>query len=216
MYVFFLFFFLKGMDLMIGNTNHESFYFLEFSYNLEDILNHAFIYSSLLNLTSNLIVKLTTLDRQKSVTVCLKKHLLTYYNIDQSEHSNSLVKNQETLNLIDDFEFNLPMITHLKLNMQSNSTKKLYAYQFNFESAFNYMLKKSMPYSDVYQFVFMQLNNTVVPHFSELDYVFGLPILSEQNLIKYKTNNFNYNYTQDELALSVLMIKYWSNFAKYG
>ena len=73
-----------------------------------------------------------------------------------------------------------------------------------------------MPYSDVYQYVFKQLNNTVVPHFSELDYVFGLPILSKQNLIKYKTSNFNYSYTDDEMALSLLIIRYWSNFAKHG
>jgi hypothetical protein len=78
------------------------------------------------------------------------------------------------------------------------------------------MLNKSLPFSDVYKKVYKSLNQSVIPHFSELDYVFGLPILSRENLLKYKTKTFDYNYSNMEYELSLLMIKYWSNFAKYG
>lgn len=208
---------------MIGITNHESFYFLEFDYNFDEILKHTFTYASLINTTNNLVKKLTTIDTNKQVNICLKKHLLKFYKITNISYldkkSAELIKNVESLKLIDDFEFNLPMITHLKLHLENNnnnSNYKFYAYQFNFQSQFNYMLNKSLPFSDVYKKVYKSLNQSVIPHFSELDYVFGLPILSRENLLKYKTKTFDYNYSNMEYELSLLMIKYWSNFAKYG
>lgn len=211
------------MDLMIGITRHESFYFLEFNYILDDILKHTFIYSSLLNLTSDLIDKLTILETNTQVNMCLKKKLLSFYNINThylKHEPNGLVKDDLALNLIDDFEFVLPMITHLKLRSDkknlSTDNRKLYAYQFNFRPSFNYMLTKSMPYSDVYRNVYEHLNGNIVPHFSELDYMFGMPILSRKNLIRYKSKAFDYDYSQTEYDLSILMMKYWSNFAKYG
>ena len=62
------------------------------------------------------------------------------------------------------------------------------------------------------------MNKQVVPHFSELDYVFGLPTMSTMNLIEKKANNENYDYiyTLHEHLLSLKMMLYWSNFAKYG
>ena len=62
------------------------------------------------------------------------------------------------------------------------------------------------------------MNMQVVPHFSELDYVFGLPALSAMNLIEKKTNNenYDYDYTPEEHLLSMKIILYWSNFAKHG
>jgi len=62
------------------------------------------------------------------------------------------------------------------------------------------------------------MNKKVVPHFSELDYVFGLPALSATNLIvkKFKNSKYEYDYTSHEHLLSLKMMMYWSNFAKYG
>lgn len=63
------------------------------------------------------------------------------------------------------------------------------------------------------------MNGEVVPHFSELDYVFGLPILSNLDMVNYKNNNKRRDehvYRQEEYDLSYEMMGFWANFAKYG
>lgn len=74
-----------------------------------------------------------------------------------------------------------------------------------------------------YEHALTELNNSVVPHFSELDFVFGLPLLSESNIIKSKGTvskttgtTYLFNYTNEEKQFSLLMIDYWTSFAKYG
>ena len=61
---------------------------------------------------------------------------------------------------------------------------------------------------------YAKMNKSVVPHFTELDYVFGLPILSYLDLIGSKMHP--YNYTEEEFNLSLTMMTYWTNFAKNG
>lgn len=71
-------------------------------------------------------------------------------------------------------------------------------------------------------------NNHLVGHFAELEYTWGTPLINEQynstSLIKYirfgsngSTNtDVTYNYTQEEIKFSRLLIEQWSNFIKYG
>lgn len=51
------------MEVLTGITSDEAFYFLENDYDFNEIIKHTFIYSSLLNLTTNLLEKLTVIDR---------------------------------------------------------------------------------------------------------------------------------------------------------
>lgn len=54
--------FLNKIDVMSGITGHEAFYFLENEYDFTEIIRHTFIYSSLLNLTDNLLEKLVLIN----------------------------------------------------------------------------------------------------------------------------------------------------------
>ncbi len=53
---------LNKMEVINGITSHEAFYFLENDYDFNEIIKHTFIYSSLLNMTTNLLEKLTVID----------------------------------------------------------------------------------------------------------------------------------------------------------
>ena len=64
----------------------------------------------------------------------------------------------------------------------------------------------------IYKRVYDQMNKSVVPHFSELDYVFGLPILSKLNMVEYKKDSYPHIYTPKEYDLSLNMMRYWTNF----
>lgn len=212
----------SDVDIMVGITSQESFYFLLHEYNLNHILSHAFIYSSILNLTDNLLFKLTKLNNDVKLSSCLKKNLFNFYNMDITDESilkkNSLKNNFKSLDLISDYDFILPLITQLKayLNQKNTDKSNLYVYEFSHLPSFNYLLTHMKSYYKVYESALDYFNHSVVPHFSELDFVFGLPVLSKSNLVSAKDEERLYNYTRDEYDLSVLMIKYWSNFAKYG
>ena len=124
--------------------------------------------------------------------------------------------------MITDYEFFLPLITHLKYFLNSTAKnqarKNFYVYEFAHSSAINYLLEFMKNMNIDYSSHMRAYNNNVIPHFSELDYMFGLPLLSRAELIKTKnaTAGYAYNYTNEEYELSERMIKYWSNFVKYG
>jgi hypothetical protein len=157
---------------------------------------------------------------------------LSYYDTTESKdgsrkHEDSIINDTRKLDLLSDFDFLLPLITQLKsyynkeqhqqgrVNKEGN--KKVYAYFYSYLSSIRYLLDYLTEFNDAYMNAFKQMNSTAVPHFSELDYVFGLPVLSKSNLIKYKDEvKYMYNYTQEDYKISLQLIKYWSNFAKYG
>lgn len=61
------------IDVLVGLTSHESFYFLLHDYNIHDILVHTLIYSSILNLTDNIVDKLNELKSMPELGNCLKR-----------------------------------------------------------------------------------------------------------------------------------------------
>lgn len=134
--------------------------------------------------------------------------------------SNSLKNKINSIELISDFDFVLPMISQLKFytNFSSNEPKnRLYVYEYSHITSFNYLLDHLKTYHIGYDQALIKLNHSVVPHFSELDFVFGLPLLSRSGLIKNKSRlKYLYNYTKEELEFSLLIIDYWTSFAKYG
>jgi hypothetical protein len=119
----------------------------------------------------------------------------------------------------------LPIITQLKsiltnkddnLNHFNNGRNKMFVYEYSFVSTINYILDYMKAFSVEFDKALKKMNNKVIPHFSELDFVFGMPILSKSNLLKSNDSVKQFNYTSDEYELSHSMIKYWINFAKYG
>lgn len=213
---------LSDLDIMMGATIHESFFFLFHDYNINDILTHAFIHSSLLNSTQNLIAKLTEFNRNRKLNFCLKRHLFNYYGLEMSDADlakNSLKNITSSLELISDYDFILPIITYLKHYLDHRNTNNLYVFEYAHFSSFNYLLDFMRNYNLDFDSHLVKLNKSAVPHFSELDFVFGLPMLSKYDLIKAKNvsaSEFLYNYTEPEYLLSKKLISYWTNFAKYG
>ena len=214
----------KVVDTLMGVNSHESFYFLLHEFNLNHIIMHTFIYSSMLNLTENVLDKLIRLNTNINLNVCIRKSLFEYYNFsltDEALRENSLKGVYSSLELLSDYDFVLPMITQLKSEMAKSrhnvTNNVLYVYEYSKLPSFNYLLNfmkniyKSFDEAEQFH------NKTIVPHYSELDFVFGLPVLSKSNLIDFKDNKtFLFNYTNEEYNLSILMINYWTNFAKYG
>jgi hypothetical protein len=218
------------IDTLVGITSQESFYFLLHEYHINEILIHTFIYSSTLNLTDNLVFKLAQINDNESMAKCLRQNLLSYYNIVESgdlneKNDDTIINDTRKLDLLSDFDFLLPLISQLKSYYNKEhqqlgtkaTNKKVYAYFYSYLSSIRYLLDYLTEFNDAYMNAFKQMNSSAVPHFSELDYVFGLPILSKLNLIKYKDNvKYLYNYTQEDYKISLQLMKYWSNFAKYG
>jgi hypothetical protein len=214
----------KTIDSIMGVTSHESFYFLLHDFYINHIIVHTFIYSSLLNLTDNILFKLMRLNANMELNVCIRKHLFNYYNISMTEseiRGNSLKNVYDSLELLSDYDFILPMITQIKSEFEkskNNLTNNiLYVYEYSKLPSFNYFLKIMKNVYKSFEEAEKFHNRSVVPHYSELDSVFGMPILVKSNLIKYKDNkSLVFNYTKEEYDLSILMINYWTNFAKYG
>lgn len=211
-------YFNSNIDLLIGLTTNESFYFLLHSYDMNEMIKHAFIHSSMINQTENLIEKLINLNKKKELGLCLKRSLVNFYHIQMSDEElrkNSLKGKLDALELMSDFDFRLSVISQLKLHLDTNATNKIYAYVYSHVSSFNYLLDRLKNFYDEYKEALVKLDNSVTPHFSELDFVFGLPILSKENLIP-KNAGLEYNYTQQEIELSISIIENWANFAKNG
>lgn len=212
------------IDVLIGLTSHESFYFLLHDYNINDILVHTLIYSSIINKTDNITTKLAEISENSQLNNCLKRSLFAYYNINLTEEElqlNSLKNKIDSIDMISDFDFVLPMITQLNFYVSyehAQKKNKLFVYDYSHISSFNYLLDHLKSHYMGYDLALNMLNHSVVPHFSELDFVFGLPLLSVSELIKSKTakGKYTYNYTREEMHLSMLMIDYWTSFAKYG
>lgn len=61
------------IDVLVGLTSHESFYFLLHDYSINDILLHTLIYSSILNYTDNIVEKLDDVQNSPQLSICLKK-----------------------------------------------------------------------------------------------------------------------------------------------
>ncbi len=150
--------YLNKIEVMAGITDHEAFYFLENNYDFNEIIRHAFTFSSLLNRTERLIEKLVVINENLEVNICLKKKMLEFYKVSPIELSdlmaNKLVKNLQTLDLMCDYEFNLAFIAQLKLKMshqQNNpNISKMFVYRFSFNPSINIMLKTYLPFSDIY------------------------------------------------------------------
>lgn len=213
------------LDQMIGLTSHESFYFLDHAFNFTDLVKHAFIYSSLLNKTTDLIEKLINLTNNRSLRSCLKKKLFDFYKIRYHGYeikTDIIQRNVYSLEFISDIDFYMPLTTQLKYKLErdlansNRSTSRYFIYRYSYYPTFNYMLNELKGYYKVFEQAYKHYKKKVVPHFSELDFVFGLPILSKNNLTGFKDQAHNYEYPSSEYKLSMLMIGYWSNFAKYG
>ncbi len=219
----------NGLDVLIGVTSDESFYFLLHEYDLNDIIKDTFIYASMLNLTDNILIKLIELAKNKRLNVCIRKSLFNYYNFKNLSYDylkeDGLKNNVDLLELISDYDFVLPVITQLKsvvTGAYSNGSSfnrgqnKMFVYEYSFASTINYILDYMKSFSNEFDKALTKLNNRVIPHFSELDFVFGMPILAKSNLIQTNDSSKLFNYTMEEYELSFSMINYWINFAKYG
>lgn len=211
-------YFNSNIDVLIGVTKTESFYFLLHSYDMREMIKHAFIYSSMINQTENLIQKLIAIDRDEELNFCLKRSLVNFYHIgmsDQELRKNFLKGKLDALELMSDFDFRLSVITQLKIHLDKKASNKIYAYVYSHVSSFNYLLDHLKSFYVEYKTALAKLNNSVTPHFSELDFVFGLPVLSREILMP-NNSGLAYNYTQEEFDFSLKLIKDWANFAKHG
>ncbi len=217
---------LDSIDILVGVTSHESFYFLYHDYNINEILLHTFIYSSLINKTDNLLIKLSEIHQNRQLGNCLKQKLFGYYGIEMSEEQldrNSLKNNSKSLEFISDFDFVLPLATQLEFSLEharSTGDRKtnLFVYEYGHATSINYLVEHMLQNGMDYAPHAKAYDNKVSPHFSELDFMFGLPVLSKAGLVKAKNNvtGYKYDYSDEEDELSQRMIAYWSSFAKYG
>ena len=103
----------------------------------------------------------------------------------------SNVENQEmtfkqVLTLIGDYQYNCP-VDYLA-NTLAAKTNNIYKYLFDVRNPMNTWPKWSG-----------------VKHGDELDYLFGRPILSN-----------NESFTDEHVEVSIFMIEAWSNFVKFG
>jgi carboxylesterase type B len=216
---------LDTLDVIVGVTSHESFYFLYHDYNINDILLHAFIHASLINTTSNLLVKLSEVHQNRELNFCLKRRLFDYYGIEMTDEQlekNSLKNNSKSLEMISDYDFVLPVVTHLRYKLAARKTgdrkneNRLFVYEYGHQASINYLTDYMASIGVDYTPHAVKYDNKISAHFSELDFVFGLPLLSRAELVHDKNNVTKYDYTADEYALSEKMIQYWSNFARSG
>jgi hypothetical protein len=216
---------LDSIDVLVGITAHESFYFLFHDFNINDMLLHTFVYASLINKTENLLIKLSEIHQNKALNLCLKKRLFGFYQLEMSDEQlarNSLRNNTKSLELISDYDFVLPLVTQLKFQLENarsnNNKRRLFVYEYSHATSINYLMDYLLTIGNDYSVHAKKYGNKVSPHFSELDFMFGLPFLSKAGLIRTKNNvtGYKYDYTSQETELSERMMDYWSNFAKYG
>lgn len=210
-------YFNSNIDVLIGVTTTESFYFLLHGYDINEMIKYAFIHSSMINRTDNLIEKLILINTKSDLNLCLKRNLVNFYHISMSDkelENNCLKGKVDALELMSDFDFRLSFISQLKIYLDKKSSNKIYAYLYSHLSSINYLLDHLKSYYGEYRQALKKLNNSVTPHFSELDFVFGLPVLSQEMLLQ--TSGLEYNYTREEFDFSLKLIEYWSNFAKTG
>ena len=206
------------IDVMAGITRHEAFFYAEQINDLDSAIRNMFTSSFFLDETDSGINPLLTLKSDKVYT-CLKKHILEFYGFgnysEEDIKSFKFTKNFRMIDLATDLDFMLPLASQIvkRLQFEKNNGKILsnfYVYEFSHELAYNHFLK------NIDMTPFRESVGQVIPHFSELDLVFGLPVLNKLNMMKNTDKEFQYKTTNEEYELSLLMMKYWSDFVKYG
>ena len=93
---------------------------------------------------------------------------------------------KQVLNLIDDYQYNCP-VDHLA-NILAEKNNDIYKYSFDVRNPVDVWPKWSG-----------------VKHGDELDYLFGRPIISNNEL-----------FSDEQKGISNFMIEAWSNFVKFG
>lgn len=209
----------------------------------EQILNQAY-YLNLLNIknTENVELINKTINDKKSslkhndyLNNCLKNNIYSFYNQLNKQvfasnktyfnNNRNISNNLVDVDLLSDYDIRLPYINLLSFkaeyqlkarNFKNISNSRLFAYEFTYPPSFNYLLDYAKTRSKVLMDAHKLYDYKVSSHYTELDYVFGLPILSKLNYLEYKNDKYSYKYTDMEYNISLLIIKYWTNFAKYG
>jgi carboxylesterase type B len=205
-------------DIMVGVTAEECFYMLDHNYPLTDVLESLIMQSKNLNLTSNTAEKLKHIRKSKLMRECLKENIYSFYEKLYNNNSNKKSSRiKEEVAIMSDYEIKLPFINFLKLraeHLHKQNFSKLFVYEFEHVLSFNFLLEEAIMGSQLLNMAYKHFNKSVSPHHTELDFVFGLPMLSKSSNLYYKSTK--YNYSDIETKLSILVIKYWTNFAKYG
>jgi hypothetical protein len=171
----------------------------------------------LVNVTRKRIERYCSISKNFQNTLfqgALKDELLKCYDKEY-------LSDKENLVILSDYDIKLSMSTLLKAKAKQDqmncSRSNLYAYEFAYVSKFNYMLHEALNMSHRSRDAYNAYNQKIAPHNAEMDFVFGLPVLAKFNLINnYDDDEIFLNYTDMDYDVSLLMIQYWSNFAKYG
>lgn len=114
--------------------------------------------------------------------------------VDSSRENYLEQQGKNLVNLFGDLLFVSPTIKTLKAHEQENSNAKTYHYSFSVDRDFNEL--------GVFRPPWFQRSG----HGTELIYLFGQQGMAGVNL----------TYSDEDLKLADVMMKYWSNFAKYG
>ena len=213
--------FLK-IDTMVGVTAEECFYMLDHSYLLTDVFENLLMQSKNLNLTNNIEEKFKSIQKEHLMRECLKENIYSFYEkllYKKKKSPKSKSRVFEEVSIISDYEIKLPFINFLKTRAEYLAKKNLsnlFVYEFAYAPSFNYLLDQARTSSYVLEEAYKIYKGAISPHNTELDFVFGLPMLSKTNNLNHKSDKYFYNYAQNEVDISILMIKYWTNFAKYG
>ncbi|KAJ8317909.1 hypothetical protein KUTeg_003000 [Tegillarca granosa] len=181
----------RSKDIMSGTMNGEGSLLLSFLKPYQSIFNF--------NLTSG-IPKSVLCDHVAPVLVSdfyngnsnISDAICKKYSV--SNISDIVEQGRQIVSMYGDFMFISPAVKTLQIHSQGN--KKTNSYMFHFTHQFFYKVYVS-PYPAWFKFA---------SHAAELAYLFAIPNAYEKNLI----------VSEQDIKLSKKMLKYWTNFAKYG
>ncbi|CAF0944319.1 unnamed protein product, partial [Didymodactylos carnosus] len=122
--------------------------------------------------------------------------------------NNITIRSRLYIDLVSDLMFNYHMVQLLNIRAKTpNVNSSTYAYIYSHKPTF----KAKSLFRD-----HLKTLPTVVGHFAELDYVFGVPLAKDYPKIHNNVNKNWYNYSVEEQEFSRQIIRYWTNFIKTG
>ncbi|CAF1074308.1 unnamed protein product, partial [Didymodactylos carnosus] len=121
---------------------------------------------------------------------------------------NITIRSRLYIDLVSDLMFNYHMVRLLNICAKTpNRNASMYTYIYSHKPTF----KAKSLFRD-----HLKTLPSVVGHFAELDYVFGVPLAKNYPKIHNNVNKIPYPYSDEEQEFSRQIIRYWTNFIKTG
>ncbi|CAF1671213.1 unnamed protein product, partial [Adineta ricciae] len=195
---------LKNIDVLIGVTADESLSIAEehiFSpylstTSLRRTLTEQEQVHSLIHFRKHEYIK-KFLQVNHPEYLCFYDEIRARYTPMKKDQHNVVETTHLYTDLISDLMIYYDLIRFLHERLRSESVASTYVYYYTNPPSYK-----------------SQRNSNMVGHFAELDLLLGLPFLPQSDVQRMTTRNLS--YTSDEIALSLQMIRYWTNFAKTG